>query len=133
MAEKQKEIRYQVQCEEESTEAPQQSNQLQEDPLDNLPELSEQSGGLPVVAFILVCLSAFAVFLMRRAATADSLLVLVCCVAMAGIMLFGMAALVRGMFRRLHDQRAAQHWFPISAGVMAAALILGAVVGIFFC
>lgn len=127
---------YRIECIEDETNGKTagaaQPERLAEDPLDNLPDLSSQTGGLPIVTFILICLSACSIFLVNRMLTAGSALVSTGCVLMIIILVFGIVALIRGMFRRLHDQKEAMVWYGISAAVMAAGIIAGAVGGILF-
>ena len=131
-----KQMKYQIECIEDDAAgktaeaARSEPERLEEDPLDNLPDLTSQTGGLPIVTFVLICLAACAIFLMNRMLTAGTALVSVGCVLMIFILLFGMVALIRGMFRRLHDQKQANSWYGISAAVMTIGIVAGIVVGI---
>ena len=120
-------VKYRVECVEDDNAQPER---LAHDPLDELPDVSNQTGGLPIVTFVLLCLSACAVFLVNRMLTAGSALVSVCCVLMIVVLVFGMVSLIRGMFRKLHDQKEANAWYGISAAVMAAGIVIGVIVGI---
>lgn len=127
---------YRIECIEDEpngkTAGAAQPERLETDPLDDLPDVSEQTGGLPFVTFVLICLSACSVFLINRMVTAGSGLVAVGCVLMIMILVFGIVALVRGMFRRLHDQQEKAIWYRISAVVMTIAILGGAIGGILF-
>lgn len=131
-----KEKNYRIECIEDEREGKTggaaQPERLAEDPLDDLPDLSSQTGGLPIVTFILICLSACSIFLVNRMLTAGSALISVCCVLMIVVLVFGIVALLRGMFRKLRDQRENTVWYGISAAVMAAGIIAGVVGGILF-
>lgn len=127
---------YRIECIEDETNGKNaeaaQPERLETDPLDDLPDVSEQTGGLPFVTFVLICLSACAIFLVNRMVTAGSGLVAVGCVLMILILVFGIVALVRGMFRKLHDEQAATVWYGISAAVMTIAILGGVIGGILF-
>lgn len=132
MAEDGKQKNYRIECIEDENgnrlgAAEEQPEQLQQDPLDAL------TGGLPVVTFVLVCLSACVVILIERMLTAASVLFSVCCVGIEAILVFGIVALIRGMFQRLHQQQEDQKWYPISAAVMAAGIAIGLAVGAVYC
>lgn len=101
----------------------------QQDPLDHLPDVSEQTGGLPIVTFVLVCLAACAVILVRKILASTSILVSAGCVVFLLILIFGVTALVRGMFRKLQAQKEPSVWYKLSALVMAAGCILGVLIG----
>lgn len=106
---------------------------LDYDPMDTLPDVSSKTAGLPVVTFVLICVAAFlptVVVRMWSLAMDGAYGLAVFCAVMLVILLFGGIALVRGMFRRLHDQKAASRWYPISAAVMAAAVIAGILIGL---
>ena len=138
MAEDGKQKNYRIECIEDENgnrlgAAEEQPEQLQQDPLDALPDVSSQTGGLPVVTSVLVCLSACVVILIERMLTAASVLFSVCCVGIEAILVFGIVALIRGMFQRLHQQQEDQKWYPISAAVMAAGIAIGLAVGAVYC
>lgn len=59
---------YQVKLVEEDTK-PVEPERLEEDPLENLPDLSSRTGGLPIVTFVLICLSAGIIMLIARVLT----------------------------------------------------------------
>ncbi len=106
---------------------------LEHDPMDTLPDVSSKTAGLPVVTFVLVCVAAFlptaAVRMVLLAAFGEYGLAAFCAVILA-VLLFGGVALVRGMFRRLREQQAEGRWYPISAAVMAAAVVIGVLIGL---
>ncbi|MCD8355176.1 MAG: hypothetical protein LUE11_01200 [Clostridia bacterium] len=104
---------------------------LEQDPLDHLPDVSSQTGGLPIVTFVLICLAACAMILMSKVITAGSVLVSVVCVLIIAILVFGMIALIRGMFTKLHNQNEKERWYPISSIIMAAGILAGLIIGIF--
>ena len=105
-------------------------NRLAEDPLDHLPDVSSRTGGLPIVTFILICLSACSVLMIGRVLTAGSVLISAGCVFVIGILVFGMVALIRGMFTKLHHQQEKEYWYPLSAAIMAAGILVGLIIGI---
>lgn len=115
---------------EENSPEQQVQTQPADDPLDELPDVSEQTGGLPIVTFVLVCLSACCVFMIGRIFTADSILLSVACVAVIGILIFGMVALIRGMFAKLHNEKKKDSWYLLSTAVMAIGIFVGLVIGI---
>ncbi len=105
-------------------------NRLTEDPLDHLPDVSSRTGGLPIVTFILVCLSACSVMMIGKVLTAESALFALICLLVIGIVVFGMVALIRGMFTKLHHQQEKEYWYPLSAAIMAAGILVGLIIGI---
>ena len=92
---------YQVKLVEEDTK-PVEPERLEEDPLENLPDLSSRTGGLPIVTFVLICLSAGIIMLIARVLTAESMAMAAGCIAFVLLALFGIVALIRGMFQKLH-------------------------------
>lgn len=106
-------------------------NKLEQDPLDDLPDVSSQTGGLPIVTFILICLAACVMLLISKVITAGSVLISVVCVLVIAVLVFGMVALMRGMFAKLHNQNEKEHWYPISSIIMAAGILVGLIIGIF--
>ncbi|MCI6925734.1 MAG: hypothetical protein ACI3X2_04660 [Butyricicoccus porcorum] len=110
-----------------------EQNQLEHDPLDELPDLSEQTGGLPIVTFVLICLAASSVMLIGRMLTAGSALVVAGCVGLEVIVAFGVVVLIRGMFQKLRRQGEDEKWYPISTAVMAIGIAVGLVIGVFYC
>lgn len=137
MAEKEKnQLQYKVECIDDKPAASDISNEpdrLAEDPLDHLPDVSSQTGGLPVVTFVLICLSACAVLLISRMLSAGSLLAAVFCVLMEVILVFGVIALIRGMFQKLRNQNETPFWYPFSAAVMVIGIAAGIIIGVVFC
>ena len=129
-----KSTNYRIECIEDEPKAKTagaaEPERLETDPLDNLPDLSSQTGGLPIVTFILFCLSACSVFLINRMITAHSMLISVGCALIIMILPFRIVARIRGMFRKLHNQKEDIKWYGISATVMTAGIIIGAIVGI---
>lgn len=113
-------------------EMPQETEMLPEDPLDNLPDPLAREGLLPIVAFVLLCLSGFAVMVIARAVTSGSALIATGCILTLAVVLFGIAALVRGMFASLRRQEKGQTARRLSACVMAAACVLGIALGVLF-
>ncbi len=105
-------------------------DRLAEDPLDHLPDVSSQTGGLPIVTFVLVCLSAGSVMMIGRALTAGSVLRSLAFLFVIGMLVFGMVALIRGMFTKLHNQQEKEYWYPLSAAIMAAGILVGLIIGI---
>lgn len=105
-------------------------DRLAEDPLDHLPDVSSQTGGLPIVTFVLVCLSAGSVMMIGRALTAGSVLRSLAFLFVIGMLVFGMVALIRGMFTKLHNQQEKEYWYPLSAAIMAAGILVGLMIGI---
>lgn len=123
--------RYRIQrLDEKQPDETQEPDRLPEDPLDQLPDVTSQTAGLPVVTFVLLCLAGFVVMLIRRAAAGD-VLVVACCVVAIAIALFGIVALVRGMFEKLRKQNSNPIWYRISGFVMAAGIVVGIVCGIY--
>lgn len=124
-----------TQVNEESTEAEEikseQETELQEDPLENLPDLSSRTGGLPIVTFILICLSGGVVMVINKILAGGSILFLAGCILVIGISIFGIIALIRGIFTRLHNQQAAEYWYPLSSVIMAASILIGVMIGVF--
>ena len=115
----------------EETDPEQESeDRLAEDPLDHLPDVSSQTGGLPIVTFVLVCLSAGSVMMIGRALTAGSVLRSLAVLFVIGMLVFGMVALIRGMFTKLHNQQEKEYWYPLSAAIMAAGILVGLIIGI---
>lgn len=115
----------------EETDPEQESeDRLAEDPLDHLPDVSSQTGGLPIVTFVLVCLSAGSVMMIGRALTAGSVLRSLAFLFVIGMLVFGMVALIRGMFTKLHNQQEKEYWYPLSAAIMAAGILVGLMIGI---
>ena len=115
----------------EETDPEQESeDRLAEDPLDHLPDVSSQTGGLPIVTFVLVCLSAGSVMMIGRALTAGSVLRSLAFLFVIGMLVFGMVALIRGMFTKLHNQQEKEYWYPLSAAIMAAGILVGLIIGI---
>lgn len=115
---------------EEADSEQETQNRLTEDPLDDLPDVSSRTGGLPIVTFILVCLSACSVMMIGRVITAESFLRALACLFVIGILVFGMVALLRGMFTKLHNQQEKEYWYPLSAAIMAAGILVGLIIGI---
>ena len=110
---------YQVKLVEEDTK-PVEPERLEEDPLENLPDLSSRTGGLPIVTFVLICLSAGIIMLIARVLTAESVAMAAGCIAFVLIALFGIVALIRGMFQKLHAQKEQSSAFaPSCCGVLA--------------
>ena len=70
---------YQVKLVEEDTK-PVEPERLEEDPLENLPDLSSRTGGLPIVTFVLICLSAGIIMLIARVLTAESVAIAAGCI-----------------------------------------------------
>ncbi|MDO4173629.1 MAG: hypothetical protein Q4D42_02585 [Eubacteriales bacterium] len=128
----QKQKNYRV---ERIAEEPEQetTDQLEQDPLEQLPDVSAQTGGLPIVTFILICLAACCIILLNKAFVSTSLVFSAGCLLFAAILVFGIAALIRGMFVKLYRQKEPQHWYAISAVVMAVGVFVGIVVGILAC
>lgn len=120
---------YQVKLVEEKSE-PVQPERLEEDPLENLPDLSSQTGGLPIVTFILVCLSAGIILLIERVLTAGSVPIAVGCIAFILMALFGIVALIRGMFQKLHAQKEQNSSYTLSAAVMTIGILVGLIIGV---
>lgn len=120
---------YQVKLVEEKSE-PVQPERLEEDPLENLPDLSSQTGGLPIVTFILVCLSAGIILLIERVLTAGSVPIAVGCIAFILMALFGIVALIRGMFQKLHAQKEQSSAYTLSAAVMTIGILVGLIIGV---
>lgn len=120
---------YQVKLVEEKSE-PVQPERLEEDPLENLPDLSSQTGGLPIVTFILVCLSAGIILLIERVLTAGSVPIAVGCIAFILMALFGIVALIRGMFQKLHAQKEQSSAYTLSATVMTIGILVGLIIGV---
>ena len=60
-----------------------------------------------------------------------SILFLAGCILVIGISIFGIIALIRGMFTRLHNQQAAKYWYPLSSVIMAASILIGVMIGVF--
>ena len=115
----------------EETDPEQESeDRLAEDPLDHQPDVSSQTGGLPIVTFVLVCLSAGSVMMIGRALTAGSVLRSLAFLFVIGMLVFGMVALIRGMFTKLHNQQEKEYWYPLSAAIMAAGILVGLIIGI---
>lgn len=109
----------------------QEPERLPEDPLDQMPDLTAQTGGLPIVTFVLICLAASAVMLMGRVLTAHSGLLSMAYALLELVVVFGVVALIRGMFRKLHREKEAAFWYPVSGAVMAAGIVIGVIIGIF--
>ena len=120
---------YQVKLVEEKSE-PVQPERLEEDPLENLPDLSSQTGGLPIVTFILVCLSGGIILLIERVLTAGSVPIAVGCIAFILMALFGIVALIRGMFQKLHAQKEQSSAYTLSAAVMTIGILVGLIIGV---
>ncbi|WP_432620694.1 hypothetical protein [Butyricicoccus sp.] len=120
---------YQVKLVEEKSE-PVQPERLEEDPLENLPDLSSQTGGLPIVTFILVCLSAGIILLIERVLTVGSVPIAVGCIAFILMALFGIVALIRGMFQKLHAQKEQSSAYTLSAAVMTIGILVGLIIGV---
>lgn len=120
---------YQVKLVEEKSE-PVQPERWDEDPLENLPDLSSQTGGLPIVTFILVCLSAGIILLIERVLTAGSVPIAVGCIAFILMALFGIVALIRGMFQKLHAQKEQSSAYTLSAAVMTIGILVGLIIGV---
>lgn len=123
---------YQVKLVEEKSE-PVQPERWDEDPLENLPDHSSQTGGLPIVTFILVCLSAGIILLIERVLTAGSVPMAVGCIAFILMALFGIVALIRGMFQKLHAQKEESSSYMLSAAVMTVGILVGLIIGIVGC
>lgn len=104
---------------------------LQNDPLDELPDLTASTGGLPVVCFVLVCIAAFFIMVGRQMLAGTVLWIMVGCAVIDIILLAGIFSLLKGMFRRLQLQKADKKWYTISAAAMAASIIIGVLVGLF--
>jgi len=120
---------YQVKLVEEKPQ-PVEPERLEEDPLKNLPDLSSQTGGLPIVTFILVCLSAGIMMLIARILTAGSVPMTVGCIVCILIALFGIVALIRGMFQKLHAQKEKSSSYTLSAAVMTIGILVGLIIGV---
>lgn len=127
--EPEKKTNYQVKLVEEKSE-PVQPERLDEDPLENLPDLSSQTGGLPIVTFVLICLSAGIIMLIERILTAGSLPMTIGCMAFILIALFGIVALIRGMFQKLHAQKERSSSYMLSAVVMTVGILVGLIIGV---
>lgn len=120
---------YQVKLVEDKSE-PVQPERLEKDPLEDLPDLSSQTGGLPIVTFILICLSAGIVLLIERILTAGSLPMTIGCVVIILLALFGIVALIRGMFQKLHAQKERSSSYMLSAVVMTVGILVGLIIGV---
>ena len=104
--------------------------ELLEDPLDNLPNVSSQTGGLPIVTFVQICLSAGGIMLVKRMLAQPTVLMIAMCTVLEIVVLFGIAALFRGMFQKLRDDGAGQIWYPLSTVIMILGIALGAALGL---
>lgn len=108
---------------------------LDHDPLEDMPDLSSQTGGIPVVTFVLIGLAGCSVMLLARLLAAESLLVAAGCVVFLLVLVCGMIVLFRGMFEKLRREQAEPKWHTIAAVVMglgiAAGFICGAVIAFF--
>lgn len=139
MAPDEKQKNYRIECmEDENGNVPEAGTEqveepLASDPLDNLPDISSKTGGLPIVTFVLIGLSACAIMLIERMLTADSALIAMCCVVADVVLVFGMASLIRGMFHKLRQQKEDKKWYPISAAVMFAGIVIGLIAGVISC
>ena len=118
---------YQVKLVEEDTK-PVEPERLEEDPLENLPDLSSRTGGL--VTFVLICLSAGIIMLIARVLTAESMAMAAGCIAFVLIALFGIVALIRGMFQKLHAQKEQSSAYLLSAVVMTIGILAGLIIGV---
>ncbi|MDO4286697.1 MAG: hypothetical protein Q4C40_03120 [Eubacteriales bacterium] len=105
-------------------------DRLEKDPLDDMPDVSAQTGGLPIVTFILICLAACCMILIGKVIVSGSILLSMACLLFVAILVFGIAALIRGMFTKLHNQKEPQYWYAISAAVMAVGVLAGMIIGI---
>ena len=65
-----------------------------------------------------------------RALTAGSVLRSLAFLFVIGMLVFGMVALIRGMFTKLHNQQEKEYWYPLSAAIMAAGILVGLMIGI---
>ena len=133
MAQEKHTIEYRInRVDDEKTKEPEQ---MQRDPLDDLPDLSEQTGGIPVVTFVLIGLAGCSMMLLARLLAAESALVAVGCIVFLIVLICGMIVLFRGMFDKLRREQAEAKWYTISAVVMslgiAAGLICGTVIAFF--
>lgn len=120
---------YQVKLVEEDTK-PVEPERLEEDPLENLPDLSSRTGGLPIVTFVLICLSAGIIMLIARVLTAESMAMAAGCIAFVLIALFSIVALIRGMFQKLHAQKEQGSAYLLSAVVMTIGILAGLIIGV---
>ena len=120
---------YQVKLVEEDSR-PVEPERLEEDPLENLPDLSSRTGGLPIVTFVLICLSAGIIMLIARVLTAESMAMAAGCIAFVLIALFGIVALIRGMFQKLHAQKEQSSAYLLSAVVMTIGILAGLIIGV---
>lgn len=140
MAQSHEEKKYHIVCIEDENGNPPEPGQTQpeeaaemQDPLDNLPDVSEQTGGLPIVTFVLICLSAASILLVERMLAGHSVLIVAFGMCMEIVVIFGIVALIRGMFEKLRRQNESKKWYPISAAVMALGIALGLVIGTMYC
>lgn len=106
-------------------------DRLEKDPLDDMPDVSAQTGGLPIVTFILICLAACCMILVGKVIVSDSILLSMVCLLLVAILVFGIVALIRGMFAKLNNQKEPRHWYIISSVVMAVGVLAGMIIGIF--
>lgn len=99
------------------------------DPMDNLPDVSSKTGGIPIVLFIIVCITAFGVMALKKAFGSSSLAVSLACMFFAVIMVFGDGALVVGIRRKLRQDGSKPFWQPLSLVLSVLAAVLGAMIG----
>lgn len=119
------------QVDETPIEEPKEPETLQNDPLEELPDLSASTGGLPVVCFVLVCITAFFIMVGRQMLSGTILWIMAGCAVIDIILLGGIYSLIRGMFRRLKQQNADKKWNTIAAIAMTASIVIGVLVGLF--
>ena len=82
------------------------------------------------MTFILVCLSAGIIMLIERILTAGSVPMTVGCIVCILIALFGIVALIRGMFQKLHTQKEKSSSYTLSAVVMTIGILVGLIIGV---
>ena len=132
MAEKQQR-QYKIECvEQEKPTQPEQQNKM-EDPLNQLPDLSSQTGGLPIVTFVLICLAGGCVMFAQKLFTASSAVIIGISILMLVILISGMVALFHGMHEKLRNEGAANAWYVISTVIMTIGIGIGIVCGVIHC
>lgn len=128
-----KQKNYRIECiEDENGPVSQETKPetLMEDPMSHFPDVSSQTGGIPVVTFVLTGLSAGFILLIRRMLDAQSALVTCMGVVVELVIMFGAVVLFCGTFQKLRNDNADPIWYPLSAVIMIIGITIGAAAGI---
>lgn len=68
--------------------------------------------------------------LIARVLTAESMAMAVGCIAFVLLALFGIVALIRGMFQKLHAQKEQSSAYLLCAVVMTIGILAGLIIGV---